>query len=277
MTLTKDFEFGESQGTSVGIAFDGDPKPWYSALKKKAWLLSRSGTFYFSNLVTYCAASSSWKQTDFMFRGLDITESTNTRIQSAQLKALGQIQLTIQRTDVGNLLIPRPFPKKQLSRVAEVSEKTLKGSAISSTVSFTNEKRVAEPQAVKETMVAIPGPLGEPSYFTILYRSKRTLQILGCLQRTPSPEAQSAPNLNRPTEAMSHNASKKAAPKDHEQEIRDLRARLAQLEGNGIVKSEIPHTAGGIKRERGESSQGQSSSKRSRKSGAIETVDLTAD
>lgn len=76
MTLTKDFEFGESQGTSVGIAFDGDPKPWYSALKKKAWLLSRSGTFYFSNLVTYCAASSSWKQTDFMFRGLDISNDS---------------------------------------------------------------------------------------------------------------------------------------------------------------------------------------------------------
>lgn len=47
--------------------------------------------------------------------------------------------------------------------------------------SFTNEKRVAEPQAVKETAVAIPGPLGEPFYFTILYRSKRELILLLCL------------------------------------------------------------------------------------------------
>lgn len=61
------------------------------------------------------------------------------------------------------------------------------------------------------------------SWITSLMNPIGTLQILGCLQRTPSPEAQSAPNLNRPTEAMSHNASKKAAPKDHEQEIRDLR------------------------------------------------------
>lgn len=152
VTLTKDFEFGESQATRVGIAFDGDPKPWYSMIKKKAWLFSRSGTFHFSHLVTYCAASSSWKQSDFMFGGLDISndsflrlyrndadyvlsaESTNSRIQSAQLKGLGQIQLIIERTNVEILRNPYPFSKKQLSRVAEVSEKTLKGSAISSTV-----------------------------------------------------------------------------------------------------------------------------------------------
>lgn len=58
---------------------------------------------------------------------------------------------------------------------------------------------------------------------------------------------------------------------------RPIQARLALLEGDETVKSESPHTAGGVKRERREADQSQNSNKRSRNSGPIETVDLTAD
>ena len=61
-------------------------------------------------------------------------ESSNTQIHSAKLKALGQIEVSISRGNIHAFKDPRPFANGKLSRVAEVSEKTLKGNAISSTV-----------------------------------------------------------------------------------------------------------------------------------------------
>lgn len=51
--------------------------------------------------------------------------------------------------------------------------------------------------------------------------------MLGCLLRTPSPEAKAAPNLSNLIEAIFRDASLKAALKNPEKEIIDLRARLA--------------------------------------------------
>ena len=61
-------------------------------------------------------------------------ESTNVGIHPAHLNALDQIRLTIQRTDLEIRRIPIPYDKKRLSRVTEVSKKTLKGGAISSII-----------------------------------------------------------------------------------------------------------------------------------------------
>lgn len=61
-------------------------------------------------------------------------ESTNIQTHPAQVKDLGQIKLSIRRMNSQLLKRPVPYSKRQLGRVAEVSEKTLKGSAISSTV-----------------------------------------------------------------------------------------------------------------------------------------------
>lgn len=50
-----------------------------------------------------------------------------------------------------------------------------------------------------------------------------TLQMLGCLPRTPSPEAVPGTTINNPTEATSHNSNISGGPKDRDKEIRDLR------------------------------------------------------
>ena len=65
-----------------------------------------------------------------------LAESTIVGIHSAQLNALGQIRVTIQRMKLRTRRFPVPAVNKntQLSRVTEVSEKALKGAAISSTV-----------------------------------------------------------------------------------------------------------------------------------------------
>lgn len=47
--------------------------------------------------------------------------------------------------------------------------------------------------------------------------------MLGCLPRTPSPEAVPAPSISNPTEATSHNSNISGGPKDRDKEIRDLR------------------------------------------------------
>lgn len=46
--------------------------------------------------------------------------------------------------------------------------------------------------------------------------------MLGCLPRTPSPEAEQATNINNTTEATSHQDIS-TDPKDRDQEISDLR------------------------------------------------------
>lgn len=152
VTLTKNFHFGDSQVARVCIAFDGDPNYRFVVLKKDSWLVSGNVSYLFAHFTIFCPASSTWKQKDFMFGSLDISnnpflkfyknetdyvksaESTNIRINSAQLKALGEIKLTIERMNLQYLKNPYSHPKRQLTRVAQVSEKTLKGSAISSTV-----------------------------------------------------------------------------------------------------------------------------------------------
>lgn len=47
--------------------------------------------------------------------------------------------------------------------------------------------------------------------------------MLGCLPRTPSPEAELTPSIDNSNEVTSHNANVKVAPQDRDQEIRDLR------------------------------------------------------
>ena len=109
--------------------------------------------------------------------------------------------------------------------------------------------------------------------------------MLGCIPRSPSPEAQGPED-------------KAIAPKDAIQEVRDLRvsptsdyqnpnagianpafctqARLAILERNLQVKTEPTSTPKNLKRERDEKHD-QGSFQRRRLAAKVEHVDLTAD
>lgn len=73
VTLNKKFRFGASQAARVSIGFDGST-PWYSTIEKKAWLHSHRETHCFSNFVTFCPASSTWKRREFTFGRLDISK-----------------------------------------------------------------------------------------------------------------------------------------------------------------------------------------------------------
>lgn len=72
VTLTNQFQFGESEVARVGISFDGD-RFRYSMIKKKAWLLSRNESLPFSHFTDFYPVLSTWKRRDFMFGGLDIS------------------------------------------------------------------------------------------------------------------------------------------------------------------------------------------------------------
>ena len=208
VTLTESFRFGESQVAVVSIAYDGE-RSFVLTIEKSSWLLShKHKSLVFWGLTRFCPVTSTWKNSYFTFGSLDISndpflkprkdktdchlleESTSVEIDSAKSKKLGQIQVAIQRRNLKTRIYPRPHDTCQLDRVAEVSEKTLKGGAISSTVrqgfpslkcyfrgsyhsSLTDGPPVAQPADITVDWVKIRGRLGEPASFILLYRSKR--------------------------------------------------------------------------------------------------------
>lgn len=157
----------------------------------------------------------------------------------------------------------------------------------------------------------VDGPLGEPLCWNILYRSKRkltwcpyeilllmsslvgTLQMLGCIDRTPSPDLETT---ERPRQSAAMAPTKRDGSRvaDHEQVVNDLRvshtplscllaeyltsrqAQLAFLKGEPNTKSETPNTRARVKRER-DDWEITGARKKSRGSNTTDVVDLTSD
>ncbi|KAL8828045.1 MAG: hypothetical protein Q9191_002816 [Dirinaria sp. TL-2023a] len=191
-------------------------------------------------------------------------DQVGAKMDSSSIASLGKIEVNVRR--VINMP-PGPaiyLKSEQLHHISEVSEKMLKGKAITNTVECADPLPCSAP-AYRHDYRHMSAPQGEPLVYTILYRSRRTLQMLGCIARTPSPESE---DIDEGRAAVGNAA--------REREIQDLRARLALLERNGRVKAEPSSGAAGIKHERGDV-EVVSARKRSRRSGPAEFVDLTSD
>lgn len=259
VALERDFRWGPCDCVRVIVKYDGEKLGWSKSIYRKK---GRRSSTTFANFHTWCPASHQWKNGDLSFGALETKEQVDTKADLSRVANLGKIELSVGRvTCVGtdpNREAIKPDP------VPEVSEKMLKGKAITMTVEST-DSRPCPPPMVSRATEPLSGPGGDPLVYTILYRTRRTLQMLGCITRTPSPESEGIEEGR----ANVGNAAR-------EREIQDLRARLALLERNGRVKAEPSSGAAGIKHERGDV-EVVSARKRSRRSGVAEVVDLTSD
>ncbi|KAL8771325.1 MAG: hypothetical protein Q9209_003230 [Squamulea sp. 1 TL-2023] len=218
----------------------------------------------------------------------------NSRGQYADIKRkdedielLGKIRVTLQRIYWGKKTERDSVRDKPIS---EVTEKVLKGKAIENAIKLSNLQVLKEgPRFTDVEGIPLLGPMGRKVTVNILYRSKRTLQMLGCIPRSPPP----VPVNTRLGGAV----IKSDDPQDELRILRvnikyvlrkwlftdsRLQARLAELEDRTSntpqpsIKPEQRGSTSNVKRER-EDKENEGERKRSRRSGRAEIVDLTAD
>ncbi|KAH0556309.1 hypothetical protein GP486_005762 [Trichoglossum hirsutum] len=178
----------------------------------------------------------------------------------------------------------------------EVPEELVKGKAITNYVTHIEGKASSTPSGFSYEPMS--RPYGQPHIFNFHYRSKNdlldALQTLGCIPRSPSPapvepvnpvteltdgeESASSMRVSPSNSLPADNP--RPAPSDAEEEIRRLRARLAELESSPArvkeetrVKGEPPSSGQRVKREL----PGGEASSRKRNKASIDIVDLTLD
>ncbi|CAF9915506.1 MAG: hypothetical protein ALECFALPRED_010231 [Alectoria fallacina] len=252
----------------IVIFYDGQKRGWYTDLTRATIVHERSkgkpAEHTFSHVSNFCQETQQWKLGATSFGALDMKDTFDFHTSLSDVQNLGRIQVKVARVHRILRLTPIRATKGIQKPVTEVTEKILKGKAIANTVRVIDELPGSEPPPTQYDHRPIYGEHGQPLIFNIFYRSRHTLQTLGCIPRTPSPE----PEIATPISAVT----------SREQKVRDLRAQLALLEGAGNVKSESSGSSSRatVKREP-EDTENAGFRKRSRHSGPIETIDLTGD
>ncbi|MCJ1286544.1 hypothetical protein MMC26_005890 [Xylographa opegraphella] len=282
ITLTEDFEWLSGTGANLGLGFDGGKK-YYWMFRQEQWLRngkSSSKVLYYVR--RYDPEKKLFRKAEFIFGHLELQESDEVNVMPPHIDQLGTIRVDIQRAKLLPSKSWTNFRKDEIGeRVSSMPEKALKGKAVTNTVGMVVGDLI-ESNIKKQDHAPLTGPDGRHICIDILYRSRHVLQMLGCIPRTPSPGTSLEPTT-RSEQGFSSARGTPAVTTDSDQEIRNLRARLAILEQNRNIKSEPLHPCGDsstparrVKRE-GTDIEIVWERKRPRKSGPIEVVDLTDD
>ncbi|KAL8693643.1 MAG: hypothetical protein Q9218_001553 [Villophora microphyllina] len=207
---------------------------------------------------------------NYLAYGYSEEESTESAISPEVLKGLGMIRISYRRIRYGRSYDNSASYSRGHARVSEVSEKTLKGQSIENTIDMTKVSASRKPQAYIEP-IPVLGRLGQEVTMNIMYRSRRTLEMIGCIPSTTRQSSTTQAAARSPT----------AATLDVQGEMRALRARLAELENNANhndvkIKPEKRRATAIVKPEN-EDQENTGQRKRRRRSGPVETVDLTGD
>lgn len=267
-TLTPEFKFYTMKAEdAVQILVNIDGCSSLQVLRTKKYLQGKFSTGKtveepFIGPRHFCMQTKQWMLRDYSFGNLILKEAQDPGTFVKEAQKLGRILVTVKRVK----LEKGPAwgqNKTPIATINEMPEKALKGRPIETIIGFANARPASEPPIQYEYPTSIGGEAGKPTVFNIYYRSRRALQMLGCIPRSPSPEVQKPED-----EAI--------APGDAVQEVRDLRARLAILERNLEVKAEPTSTHRNLKRERDEE-RNMGSVQRRRLAAQVEHIDLTGD
>ncbi|KAI9773091.1 MAG: hypothetical protein M1840_008212 [Geoglossum simile] len=275
-TVKPTFRLYHAQGVHISIYADGQYATGRNVSESR--LRHREWTETITTMTYYCHDRDIWMDAKMAFGDIQIVEGASDKISSRSAKDLGTLTVEFRR------VVKRSHTSPQLTDLknaigAEVSEKSLKGRAITNRVMGVDGSARAGPLPPSE-YTAINGEYGQPFSFKFHYRSRSALQILGCIPRSPSPalleQSEPVSVATRIADERETQQDPKTLSKD--EEIQRLRARLAELGEETRVKKEgggkARQLSGGlaIKRER----TGRESSPRKRVK-TIEVVDLTED
>ncbi|ERF69280.1 hypothetical protein EPUS_03984 [Endocarpon pusillum Z07020] len=231
ITLQPGFDFQKADYVNYGFYLDNSSGRHYHAFSKcKA---SHSDGVLLSKM--QCLRdrfrlkddmSGVWKHCSYVFGSLGMNESTATAtLTPAQLENIGSIRVAVYRANRSKRAIPKVHEGKMPQVLDEVSEKSLKGKAIDNNIKYTNGIPTNPPSPIIYSYDRISGEAGTPYQFNLLYRSRKILQSLGCIPRSPSPPPDQSRMLER-TEEMLQLAKRQA--RETNLELLRLRSELAE-------------------------------------------------
>ncbi|KAL8794893.1 MAG: hypothetical protein Q9195_002605 [Heterodermia aff. obscurata] len=127
VTVQDGFAWGDCHLVRITAFFDGD-SGWVRDIR------AQKAVAKFSTVSRWCQASSQWKSGTLGFGSLEMKEATDIVPDFSRLSDLGKIRITGQRFYYSVHQPPTTQTNHKDSRISEVSEKVLKGKAISHTV-----------------------------------------------------------------------------------------------------------------------------------------------
>ncbi|KAK5457984.1 hypothetical protein LTS15_004063 [Exophiala xenobiotica] len=148
-------------------------------------------------------STGTWHNYEFEFGALGVGEESPlpADLSPSEIDLLGSLRFTVYRGKPQKFDKPYVFDEEIPKIVTELPERLLKGKEIKNNVQFSSRTPTSPPSVQYDDYIPIKGKHGRPYEFVFLYRSRRILQNLGCIPRSPSPPADSALMLQR-TEDM---------------------------------------------------------------------------
>ena len=160
VVLSKDFPLywlGANDAVRLSVNYDGQQLDWYSDFSTlkllQCWNEGRSAEHFFARVHRYCHNSRQWTVGETSFGALSTRElslvpslgslflivytgdTMDSGPSMTEVKDLGKIRVTIRRVHRTKRASPLYASKDKMGRpIVEVSEKILKGKAISNTV-----------------------------------------------------------------------------------------------------------------------------------------------
>lgn len=170
-----------------------------------------------------------WNWHPFVFGALEMNDSVpEASLEPGKLENLGSIRVKVYRAMPKELALPQVWNGKRPEALDKVSEKSLKGKAIENNVKIGARGTPARPPKISEyKWIPVPGEAGKIYRFNFLYRSRKILQSLGCIPRSPSPPRDPSLALERTEEMLK--LSKRQA-RETNLELMRVRAQLAEAE-----------------------------------------------
>ncbi|KAL8802904.1 MAG: hypothetical protein Q9182_003520 [Xanthomendoza sp. 2 TL-2023] len=215
VTLDPDFDFANCDAVRAKVNLDGDLRGWYQDLKPRD-VFGGGRQACLDTITRWCPEAGQWQKASYSFGKLDIKEASDSRVSREQISSLGSIRISFRRIYFG---APTEGQYQTPQRISEVSEKMLKGKSIQHSIAPTAfVKGLPPPPTV--AAIPLPGDLGREVVVNVLYRSKSTLQMLGCIPRSPSPQPILRPQNGRATTVADTNVK---------EELRTLRVSSEDL------------------------------------------------